>query len=453
MKPNRRERDPLGNQSHADREGPDTGETDAIRVREAIGSAVRDAYTAADPEESEEAPLVSPSERGNFPWLLVAAVLVVGVIALWDSSNEGPTDNDEAGRMQVLTAEDDEVRIRLEIPASRLGHPFETMPLSLQVTPKTEGSAFVIDNMLNLFQPEQASRIVAQFAARGDIPLRMVVEFTDVDGTKHRSVQLKDPWEVREESFAKSLQQPPPYRTVTWPSVAVADDGPVDWSSRAQKPNLKDGPRRYLLPTDRSFNTGVMNGDHFRPSGPGVVTTTIRFERLPPTDGSWWRAAAPLELRFQTRVGGRYGEWSETVDGLRGRLVVPEQIDDPDRIPVALQLQNVGKDTVAYNFVGVTSAKIPQPMHFELQIDGRTLEQQGSRILITPGLTFTHHHPGKHRWISSTGADWHLNAELGRAREAKLSYRFEFKPTLVTMKTRVWQNVLQTPAVTIERPQ
>jgi anti-sigma factor RsiW len=193
----------------------------------------------------------------------------------------------------------------------------------------------------------------------------------------------------------------------------------------------------------------------FVPDEPGEYTIALRVVSVPPPAGAAWAAfAAPLELSTIVRVDGVASAWSKPVDGLAARVVVPsDAIDAQQCTPVALQLRNDSDRARVYNVIGVTMAPIPQPLHFDLLVDGQRAEQPDKAPVAVPhSMSFEPHAPGRVRTVIAPSDAWLLDGKPLRALRGPhtLAIRFHFVPTLWSGGDELWQGEVTTPPLRVE---
>ncbi|HEX5050339.1 MAG TPA: hypothetical protein VFZ65_01075 [Planctomycetota bacterium] len=217
-----------------------------------------------------------------------------------------------------------------------------------------------------------------------------------------------------------------------------------------------DGAREDFL---WGFTHGVApaNSDScgFVPEQTGEYRLRLRLRALPTGAGSPPAFVTPLDIAVGFAVRGRVGEWSEPVDGMRARIVAGQGPGAAGRpFGVALQLRNDSDRDRKFNLTGVTMAKIPQPFHFDLVVDGRSCRQRDDLgVIISAGSSFLPQPIGTVRSAIVLTDYWLADGKpLSELREThQVSIRFHFEPTLWSDSDKsIWMGQIDTPPITID---
>ena len=186
---------------------------------------------------------------------------------------------------------------------------------------------------------------------------------------------------------------------------------------------------------------------------PGDLRVRFRVRTLPAVDGADWpQFEAPLALEAPLRIDGEVGAWSEEVDGMRARIVAARRDLHPDSpVAIALQLQNQSSIARCYNVHGTTMAKVPQPLHFDLVVDGERWEQRNRLGVIIPAETsFLPHPVGSVRSLIVLPGFWR-NGDVkldGLPGRHQVAFRFDFKPSVWDWNGRsIWFGKIDTPPI------
>ncbi len=199
-----------------------------------------------------------------------------------------------------------------------------------------------------------------------------------------------------------------------------------------------------------------LGGTHgFVPQVPGAYR--IRFVLrgvTAPGDGRWPHFGEPLSLATGFHVHGVVGEWSAPVDGLRARIVAnTAQPTASEPLVVAVQLRNESDRSRAYNVTGTTLAKIPQPFHFDLQIDGVQWQQRARLGVITHAWSLGLPQPVESERTLVVLADyWRRDGQAPSALRGahRVGFRFHFEATAwLASDTELWQGKIDTPPIEV----
>lgn len=194
----------------------------------------------------------------------------------------------------------------------------------------------------------------------------------------------------------------------------------------------------------------------FFPEVPGDWRLELAIEPLPAPDYMPWpQFDAPLELAVTFRMTGKVSAWGEAHDGMVARLIWATGCADLNRTPMALQLRNDSRRDRKYNHVGTTIAKIPQPMHFTLHVDGTGWQQQDRvPLIIAAGDLGLPHPPGQVRTFVTRPGFWRGPEGKRLAQhpgEHRVKVLFHFEPSLWNAADRsIWLGRLWTGELVIE---
>jgi hypothetical protein len=204
----------------------------------------------------------------------------------------------------------------------------------------------------------------------------------------------------------------------------------------------------------RRAGTVDAGGTHgFVPEAVGEYRIRFTVRSLP---GSVW-FDKPLEVSTGFAVRGVVGAWSEPKDGIRARIVANTDHPDEKRpLVFAVQLRNESDRPRTFNVTGVTMAKIPQPFHFDLMIDGQAWSQRDDLGVITPAMsTGLELAVGGERSVVVLADFWRRDGQKPAQLSGKhaLAVRFHSEASLwLDTDKALWQGKIDTPAIAIEMP-
>ncbi len=255
------------------------------------------------------------------------------------------------------------------------------------------------------------------------IPARLADDVTTVATADVRRVPLR--------AFVLDVEAPPPY--------LGGAPGDREWREDfiwAIGNMPSEGPRRFLL------------------DQVGEWTIEMRVESVPPrVAGAWPTFAEPLVVATKVIATGLVSDWGKEHDGMRARLVLATGCKDVDHAPLAVQLQNVGERARAYNVVGITMAKVPQPFHWSLLVGTDGGDPAPMRPREPLGVVMGHdnsmipHAPGTTRSLIVCADYWRRDGKaLGELTTATtLAAEFHFEATIWDSNDReLWQGRLRT---------
>lgn len=416
-------------------------EADAVAAKVASDAALHDRAALLRAARSElrwaldESPTAPPpiAERARsrrspraLTWLVAAAALAVVFVL---ANHRKQTSE------RVVAAENDALSVELSMP--RAGWDlFTDIRFTLRGRAKLDEPCQLLSNG----NGETDAQLIAR-AGEGTIPIVVEASLTAPDGDH---VGYLDGFEPRfasdstDASFSL-IDLRTQYRGLApYLAIKLEDDG----ASR----DLRYGFQHGIQPTTEP-------GQGFVPQDVGGYRLTLRLRALPR-----WPAKAssePLELSIGFAVRGLVGEWSEPVDGMRARIVASRaHVEEHAPLAVALQLRNESGRARSYNVTGTTIAKIPQPFHFDVLLDGRQCTQVDALPVMTAAVWHSHLHADRtERSIIVLDDYWHLDgAKLSSlAGEHELAIRFDFKPSVWNNADReLWMGTIDTPPIRVE---
>ncbi|MEZ6035961.1 MAG: hypothetical protein R3F29_00680 [Planctomycetota bacterium] len=192
----------------------------------------------------------------------------------------------------------------------------------------------------------------------------------------------------------------------------------------------------------------------FVPEEIGEYRLQLRVRALPRVPGDAPAFAEPLLLAIGFAVRGVVGPWSEPVDGLRARTVAARSACEAGApLAFAVQLRNDSDRDRAFNVTGSTMAKIPQPFHFDLLLDGRQATQREDLGVMTAARTLFQPMPvGTMRSLIVLADYWRLDgaAPSELHGEHTLGVRFHFEPSVWQNGDReLWMGKIDAPPVSV----
>ncbi|MCA8977264.1 MAG: hypothetical protein KDC98_21260 [Planctomycetes bacterium] len=215
---------------------------------------------------------------------------------------------------------------------------------------------------------------------------------------------------------------------------------------------------REWLDDGRWIYANMPSGESARlfPEVPGEWRIELSVECLPaPAFAPWPTFAEPQLASTAIVMTGEMTEWSEDHHGMRARLVWASGAVSTDTTPFALQLRNESGHDRKYNHVGTTIAKIPQPMHFTLLVDGEEWQQNDRvPVFIAAGDLGRPHPTGTFRTIVTRPGHWHrAGATLGtKPGRHQVQVLFHFEPSFWGNDPTLWMGKLLTPRLAIDVP-
>ena len=191
----------------------------------------------------------------------------------------------------------------------------------------------------------------------------------------------------------------------------------------------------------------------FVPTDVGEYRMSVQLRALAPTKNGIPAFAKPIEVAIGFAVRGVVGEWSEPVDGLSARFLSSRPTAGNKRLAIGVQVRNDSKIPRRYSVTGATIAKIPQPLHFDLLVDGEQWQQrEGLAVIHMARSSFLPQPVGTTRAMIVLADYWHqeeLRPQDLRGKH-KLGIRFHFSPSVWdTNDKSIWVGMIDTPPVEI----
>ena len=364
-----------------------------------------------------------------------AAVLVVVLVAV----DARRATDDEA-------AENEWLQLRL-VPVQPAWNLFSPIRFELEGTAKTSTSCEVVRKRPAETDAQFADRFAVEAAGTPSVPLLLEAEVTGPDGIARRGsvVRVTGSWT----------------QTTSRLLVELVDA----WIPH---PGINPALQVALVPggTREDFWWGIQRtGTADEGGAHGCVpeqvgTYRIRFvlrSFAAAGDTRFRRFAEPLSVTTSFAVHGAVGPWSSPVDGLRARIAA--NTARPERgqpLVFAVQLRNESDRARHFNVTGVTLAKIPQPFHFDLLVDGEPWRQRDDLGVVTPamstGLALA---AGAERSVVVLPDFWRRGDRRFTDLTGKhtLAVRFHFEATMWTNDdTSLWQGTIDTPPIEVELP-
>jgi hypothetical protein len=217
------------------------------------------------------------------------------------------------------------------------------------------------------------------------------------------------------------------------------------------------GPREDFAWGLQRVGSIQLGGNHgFVPQAPGAYR--IRFVLrgvTAPGDARWPHFGEPLSLATGFHVRGVVGEWSAPVDGLRARIVAnTARPTASEPLVVAVQVRNESDRSREYNVTGTTIAKIPQPFHFDLMVDGEQWQQRERLGVITHAWSLALPQPVLSERTLVVLADYWRRAGSppSALRGAhRVGFRFHSEASAwLASDTALWQGKIDTPPIEVD---
>jgi len=401
-----------------------------LAVLEATDTALCEALdTAAAPR----ARTVSAFRSFVRPALALAAALVVAAVFVFARIDHDPA-----------VARNDLIELRLS-PRDGASVPlFSELAFQLQWTRRDPaGRPYCV-------QPFPSGQAQEQTAKRDDrypektVFLSVSAEVRDPAGKVHQARFVpREPFLIDREHAVQ---------TVTSVDFEIADVAmrPLLWG--------RPGPGEWLEDQRWRFEWMPRAGAaRWFPELPGEWRLELRVDTLPPPQpGLWPTFAEPLRVSTAVVMSGEVSEWSPLHDGMKARLVWATGARAADSTPMAVQLRNDGDRPRQYNHAGITMAKVPQPLHFNLIVDGAEWAQNERLPVMFSGDDLMEPHPvGVTRTIVCRPDWWrHEGKSLGDLPgRHRLQARFHFEPTAwLDGDKELWMGELLTPPLSVDVP-
>lgn len=224
------------------------------------------------------------------------------------------------------------------------------------------------------------------------------------------------------------------------------------------RPAFVGGPGERGWQDEKMWSYTHMKGTaRWYPEAPGAYAVTLRVETPPTPDYMPWPTFdGPLVVKTTVPMAGHMTAWGEEHDGLQARLVWADGVADADATPFALQLRNTSGRDRRYNYVGTTIAKIPQPMHYTLVVDGVEWTQIDRVPVIIASEDLMWPQPtGTVRTFVQRPGYWSRDGKTlaSLAGRHRVQVRFHFEPSFWNAAdTSLWHGELLTPELEVEVP-
>ena len=409
----------------------------ALRARVGLLRAARAelAWALQRPLEQPPAAPAAPTPRtmrGALALLLAAAAVAVVVVLARDRAPEPTT----AAQNEWL---------HLRVVAERSEQPlFSGIRVELEGRSRTATPVRLVPRRDGESDAELATRLAAEGAAGVAVVLDATVTGPDGIARTGPVARAEHEWNERPsrlpvELVDVRLQHPtiPPVLTVALEPAGAREDHV--WALR----------RGGLVQPGAVF--GCV------PEQPGEYRVRFVLRPVPAVGERSPSGFEPLALDATVVVRGVVGAWSEPVDGLRARIAASTDRPDAARpLVIALQLRNDSDRPRTFNVTGTTMAKIPQPFHFDLLVDGEPCQQRGDLGVVTAAMSTGLALPvGGQRSVVALADCWRtdgrpLSALTGRR---TLGLRFHFAALLFDSSDRaLWQGRIDAPPVAIDFP-
>jgi hypothetical protein len=404
---------------------------DRLRLLQAARAELVWALGSPDAAPPEMPSATRRSSRGRLLFMLLAAAALVVVVVLGLDARQAPRD---------AAAENDLLRVRL-VPLKAAWDLFSPIRFELEGTAKTTTECRVVARKPGESDAELADRLFFPVAGAGVLPLVLEAEVTGPDGkAQHGSVaRVEHTWTTTPSRVSVELVD------VLLPHAGINPMLNVALDPAGVREDFWWGIRRA--------GTVDAGGNHgFVPEAVGEYR--IRFTVRPLRAGL---ADTPLEVSTGFAVRGVVGAWSEPQDGIRARIVAnTDHPDEKNPLVFAVQLRNESDRPRTFNVTGVTMAKIPQPFHFDLLIDGQQWSQRDDLGVITPAMsTGLELAVGAERSVVAMTDFWRRDgqrpAQLSGRHALAVRFHFEASVWLDTDKA-LWQGKIDTPVIGIEMP-
>ena len=376
----------------------------------------------------------SGSQTPWAPWLLAAAALVIVLVVANGARRGGPD-------ALAAIAENDLLKVELTTPKSAW-ELFSGVRFKLTGQCKTDLPCHVFaDN-------EDASGSARMIRANeGGAPLAAIAVTATIDDGRDT---WSNPVGMLDHRFDRDASDV----TIELAQIRrpVAGIGPlltVRLDENGASEDFGWGLQRNIQPSPNYAAAG------FVPLEPGNYRLTLTLRAVAFEADTEPVFAEPLELCIGFAVGGVVGKWSEPVDGMRARLVASRTRRGGRPLAIALQLRNDSDRPRKFNVTGHTKAKIPQPLHFDLVVDGTAWRQRDDLGVITPARSgFLPQPVDTMRAVVVLDDYWrdaNGKAPASLRGEHELALRFHFEPVLWNSNDRqIWLGQIDTPPVRID---
>lgn len=392
-------------------------------------------------QESKTAPPPAPlatTRRRRFAigkWLMAAAALVI----VMTIGNWQPADQVD----QAEVTENDLLTVKLTSPQAGWDL-FSNIRFAIEGQAKTDMPCRIIARGKDETDEQLAARAVKQNGGEPIVPMVLSAVLT-IDKRNVVGDIFKADGLFTERAGSV------PFRLV---DVRTQYDGIAPLLSL--KPDDNGGSQDF----NWSYQNGVVPHEEgsigFVPTDIGEYRMCVTLRALATTPNGTPAFAEPLELAIGFAVRGLTGEWSEPVDGLRARFLSSRSAAGRKQLAIAVQLRNDSNLALKYNATGSTMAKIPQPFHFDLMIDGEQWQQRNGLAVIHMAESSWLPQPiGTTRSMIVLADYWHNKQQRPSKLHGKhrLGIRFHFTPLMWNTNDKsIWVGMIDTPPIEIAFP-
>ncbi len=390
-------------------------------------------------QRPDSAPPSSPQQhrgrlalRGIGSVLIAAAALVVLVVL----SRMPQASKDEAASNAWL-----DWQVSMPSPAWDL---FSCIRFHLTGTCKTTTPCQIVARQANETDEQLADRIFADKANPATLPLVLEAEVTGPDGWPRRGRVARV-----EGTFTQATSQ------LTVELVDVQIDHPTI-SPIVTVALDADGVREDFWWGLRRVGAVQIGGAHgCMPEQVGGYRVRFTLRSFTgPLDSRFLTFAEPLSVATGFAVRGVVGEWSAPVDGMRARIVTnTEQATSKRPLVFALQLRNESDRARRCNLTGTTIAKIPQPFHLDLMVDGEPWQQRTRLGVVTDANSSDlSHRVGWERSLVALADYWRQGATMPSQLTGvhRIGVRFHSEASVwLGSDKELWQGKIDTPPVEV----
>lgn len=365
-------------------------------------------------------------------WLLAAAALAIVVtVGNWRANGAS-----EAAENELLA---------IELTSPRAGWDlFDDIRFAIEGRAKTDVPCRIMTRKDRETDAQMAARAVADNGGKPVVPIVMSAKLVSGKSTISGDVHKADGVFTKK---AAAL----PFRLLDV-RTQYEGIGPL----LALKPGDDGGGEDFRY----CYQNGVVPYDSgkigFVPTEVGEYRMTVTLRALAAADGDVPAFAEPLQVSIGFAVRGVTGEWSEPVDGVRARLLVSRATVGEKQLALAVQLRNDSKIPRKYSVTGSTMAKIPQPLHFDLLVDGRQWQQRkGLGVITIARSSFLPQPVGTTRSMIVLADYWQNEGRTPSQLDGthKLGIRFHFTPSIWdTNDKSIWVGKVDTPPIEVTFP-
>lgn len=395
--------------------------------------------------ESETAPPPAPlaftcntRRRLNYGFTLLAAaaLAIVFTIGFWRA-------NDEPKEDARQSAQNDLLAIKLTTP--RAGWDlFSGVHFAIAGRTKTAMPCRIVARKKDETDEQLAARTIAENGGKPIIPLALLAHIT----SSHRQAMghvanVDSTFGRRESNVRMDLVDVRGQYAGIGPllTIKLEDDGASE--------DFKWGFRQGISPAPAG-NMGLVLEDvgEYRMSLKVRAIGTTLSNNVP-------AFAEPLEVSVGFAVRGVVGKWSEPVDGLSARIVASRATANGKPLAIAAQLRNDSDRPRSYNITGSTIAKIPQPFHFDLMVDGKQWQQRKRLGVISAAVNGFLPQPVQSKRSLIVLADYWQQPDGSKPSQLRgkhrIGIRFHFKPSVWNNGDRqLWMGMVDTPPIEID---